>query len=256
MVGLIGASSLEERLMHLIRGEDPRMGGRARLAAAAALAGAVLAPALLLHVAPAFAQTPPAPSLPASVIPPIPAPPAVAPRLRVEVVPARPKRARLALAAAAPIAPAPALATPSPAAPPAPPAPPAPAMAAPAAPDAPDMRQIETMIDAALAQSDAAREAFVNAHVQAAMMALQAHRAELSAAERERVMANVRQSMETWKSQHLAETMARVRRHLHAALESAEVRKALASDEVRRSLHEAAKAADEARAAQGETAPD
>jgi hypothetical protein len=119
----------------------------------------------------------------------------------------------------------------------------------------PDMRQIEAMVDNALAQSDAARDAFVNARLQAALAALQAHRSELSAAERERVMAEVRRGAEAWKRQHMAETMAGVRRQVHAALESAEARRALASDEVRRALHEAAKAADEAYAAQGENPP-
>jgi hypothetical protein len=73
--------------------------------------------------------------------------------------------------------------------------------------------------------------------------------------------------MEAWKSQHLPEEMARVRREVHQALASDEVRQALASaeagqalaseearkaldsEEVRRALREAARAADEAREA-------
>jgi erythromycin esterase-like protein len=179
----------------------------------------------------------------------------VAPAPRVKVVPVRPKRVKVVRAETPAAAIPPVLTTPSPEAPVAPTAPPAPVAPAPAVTVSPDLGQIETTIDAALAQSDVAREAFVTAHVQAAMAALQAHRGEISATERERVMADVRQTMVTWKSQHMAETMARVRREVHAALESAEARKVLASDEVRRALREAAKAADEAHAAQGETPP-
>lgn len=114
------------------------------------------------------------------------------------------------------------------------------------------------MVDAALAQTDAAREAFVNAHVEAAMAALQAHQNDLSAAERARVMAEVRRGMEAWKSQRLPEEMARVRAEVHQALASEDVRRALASDEarkaldseeVRQALRQAAQAADEAREA-------
>lgn len=247
LVGLIGASSLEERLMHLIRGKDIQGGGRMRLVGASALAAVVLTPAMLLHVTPAFAQTPaPAPS-PAAVMAPAapaaPVVPAVMPAARVDAH----ARTRLRLArgepAASAFAPAP------PPAPPAPPPPPAPPVSA---------GQIEAMVDAALAQTDAAREAFVNAHVEAAMAALQAHQNDLSAAERARVMAEVRRGMEAWKSQRLPEEMARVRREVHQALASEDVRRALGSDEarkaldseeVRQAMRQAAQAADEAREA-------
>jgi hypothetical protein len=260
MVGLIGASSLEERLMHLIKGEDPRTGGRTRFAAASALAGAVLAPALFLHVAPAVAQAP----APARVQPVVMATPramGLAPTLRARVAPIAPKRLKIARAETPPAPFPPPRAMPEPATtpsptPPTPPTPPAPAVSPePAAAAWPDMSHFETMIDVAIAQSDAAREAFLKAQVEAAMAALQAHRNELSAAQRERVMANVRHEMETWRSKHMAEDMVRVRHEVHAALESAEVRRAFATDEVRRALHEAAKAADEAHAAQGESPP-
>jgi hypothetical protein len=124
--------------------------------------------------------------------------------------------------------------------------------------------QIEAMVDAALAQTAAAREAFVNAHVEAAMAALQAHKGDLSAAERARVMAEVRRGMEAWKSQRLPEEMAKVRREVHQALASEDVRRALASDEaraaldseeVRQALRQAARAADEAREALRRTPP-
>src|SRR5260370_2749610 len=70
LVGLIGASSLEERLMHLIAGKDLPAGARMRLVGASALAAVVLAPAMLLHVTPAFAQGPvPAPRPVAAVAP-------------------------------------------------------------------------------------------------------------------------------------------------------------------------------------------
>lgn len=130
------------------------------------------------------------------------------------------------------------------------------------------------MVDAALAQTAAAREAFVNAHLEAAMATLRAHQNELSAAERARVMAEVRQDMEAWKNQRLPEEMAMVRREMHQAMASAEVRQALASaeagkamasaearkaldsEEVRRAMREAARAADEAREALRRNPPD
>jgi beta-lactamase regulating signal transducer with metallopeptidase domain len=273
LVGLIGASSLEERLMHLIRGKDIQAGARMRLVGASALAAVVLAPAMLLHVAPAFAQTPaPAPSPAAAVVPAAPAAPVVPAATPPAPVDAHSRtRVRMARAEAAPravIPPAAPLAPPAPTwAPPAPAAPPAPP--APLAPPAPPVSagQIEAMVDAALAQTAAAREAFVNAQVEAAMAALQAHQNDLSAAERARVVAEVRRGIEAWKNQHLPEEMARVRREVHQALASedvrqalasaeagkalasAEARKALDSEEVRQALREAARAADEAREA-------
>ena len=264
LVGLIGASSLEERLMHLIRGKDIQAGARMRLVGASALAAVVLTPAMLLHVAPAFAQTPAQATSPAAAAAVAPAtPPATPAPVAPAAMPVAPvdtharTRLRLARTQTAPraVAPAPPPAPPAPPVPPTPPAPPAP----PASP-APPMSagQIEAMVDAALAQTDAAREVFVNAHVEAAMAALQAHQNDLSAAERARVLAEVRRGMEAWRSQRLPEEMARVRREVHQALASEDVRRALASDEarkaldseeVRQALRQAAQAADEAREA-------
>jgi beta-lactamase regulating signal transducer with metallopeptidase domain len=268
LVGLIGASSLEERLMHLIGGKGAQTGARARLVGASALAAFVLTPAMLLHVAPAFAQAssparssavatvPVVPTVPAASVVPAMAPvaPAKTTHVRTRATVARAETAaRAALPRPAP--PEPASAPPAPPAPPAPSAPPAPPVSA---------EQIEAMVDAALAQTAAAREAFVNAHVEAAMAALQAHKGDLSAAERARVMAEVRRGMEAWKSQRLPEEMAKVRREVHQALASEDVRRALASDEaraaldseeVRQALRQAARAADEAREALRRTPP-
>ncbi|HEY2483124.1 MAG TPA: M56 family metallopeptidase, partial [Caulobacteraceae bacterium] len=271
LVGLIGAGSLEERLMHLIKGGPARRASRTRLAAAGALAGAILAPAILLHVAPAFAQTPSAPASPVSPpAPPVPAGPVVATMAPVHAVkPPSKKRTKVAAAEPAPapyapaappapFAPAPTaapLAPPSPPSPPSPPPPPTP----PAPPITMTMsaERIEAMVDAALAQSEAARQAFVNAHMTAAMAAMQAHQSQLTGEQRARIMAEMRRGMEA-VNQRLPEEMAKARREVHAALNSDEVRAALASakarkvlesDAMRQAMRDAAKAADEARAA-------
>ncbi|MGH7023977.1 MAG: M56 family metallopeptidase, partial [Caulobacteraceae bacterium] len=91
MVALISRGDLEERLMQLIKG--PRPPTRLRLLAAAAVAGAVIAPAALLHVTPAAAEpvvvpvTQVATSAPAAPVAAIAPPAAPAP-------PTPPKRAR------------------------------------------------------------------------------------------------------------------------------------------------------------------
>jgi len=114
------------------------------------------------------------------------------------------------------------------------------------------------MVDAALAQAETARQAFVNAHIDAAMAAMQAHQGELSSEERARALAEMHRGLEAWKSERLPEEMAKVRREVHAALASASVRAALASadarkvlesDAMRQAMRDAAKAAEEARAA-------
>ena len=265
LVALIGRSDLEDRLMQLIKG--PRGTTRARVLTAAALAGAVVAPAVLLHVTPALAQTwsaeriaPVAPAAPVAPIAPvasvaaatIPTPPTPpAPPRHVEHM--RPMILAQADAPPSPPAPpppppAPAYAPPPP--PPSPPAPPSPLppMAAPPAPPAPPpppdladarmrahmRRETEVTVAASLA--------LAHAEIEKALAETREERAHMSDAEREAIRRHMSEATAEIKSQAVRVAIEEAR----AALDSPEVRRALAqasraadSPEVRRAIAEA-----------------
>jgi len=226
VVGLIGKSDLEERLMHLLkpRRDDGRRGSR--LLAAGVAASAILAPAVMLRVTPAFADVAP-PSTPAHAlaapiasVTPVAAEPTKAP-------PARRARGRVMRVAslAAPQSATPASQPAGPAEPPAPPAGSAPAMDV-TAPALVDGEQIRRIVRQALEQSAEARKAVESAEIQRALAEVRAH-AGMTAEERAQLQSEIRQTVQT-------------------AL--AEVRKELDSDAFRQSIRDAARAAAEAEA--------
>jgi beta-lactamase regulating signal transducer with metallopeptidase domain len=244
MVGLIGRSDLEDRLMNLIR--RPSGGGPGRLIAGALLAGAVIAPAVALHVTPAFAQTPIAPVAP-SVPPPPSAPVAPAAPLAPVAPLAAPTRHHLRVYAQAeplvPLPPPPPLAY---AVPPPPPPPPPP----------PDEQQIHAMVDHALATAAAAHEAMRSPEVREALA--QARAAEASA--RQAMHSDeVRRALEMAKEEQANVAVIRAQfEHQRAAMEAQraawevrereyarqaidEVRRGMDSPEVRAALREAAR---------------
>ncbi|HEY2177017.1 MAG TPA: M56 family metallopeptidase [Caulobacteraceae bacterium] len=218
LVGLFGRGDLEDRLMHLIKG--PSKSGCGRLFVGGAAACAVLAPAVLLRVTPAYAQEPSPPAATPAYAPPAPpAPPAApyyaAPRHHHHMAQNRyePREARLAE----------------------PPAPPEPPMV--------DERQIEETVRHAM-ESARAAQVMASAEVQRALAEARAHQSELTVADREEVREAVRQAAEVgrqaaeagrqaaqeWKDAHLKERMAEVRRQLN-------------SPEMRRAMREAGRMA-------------
>ncbi|HXV00548.1 MAG TPA: M56 family metallopeptidase [Caulobacteraceae bacterium] len=217
LVGLFGRGDLEDRLMHLIK--TPARQGMGRLLVGAAAACAILAPAVLLRVTPAYAQDVAPPEAPAA--PPVdaapeapPAPPAVSePRQGHYYARHRYEAARRPMAGD-------------------PPAPPRPPYV--------DERRIEAAVRDAVARAHIAEQVLASAEVQKAMAEARAELAHaraqqmaLSAEERERIRDAARQAAEAWKSAHLEETLAQVRRQLN-------------SPEMRRALDEAVRAGMEA----------
>jgi beta-lactamase regulating signal transducer with metallopeptidase domain len=245
MVGLIGRSDLEDRLMNLIR--RPAGGGPGRAIAGALLAGAVIAPAVALHVTPAFAQTPvPSVAPPAHAPPPAPVAPAaplapVAPK--AALTPHRPRT----YAQAEPLAPLPPPPPPAYAVPPPPPPPPPP-------PSPPDEQQIHAMVEHALATAAAAHAAMRSPEVREALA--QARAAEASA--RQAMHSDeVRRALEMAKEERANVAVIRAQfEHQRAALEAQraawesrereyarqaveEARREMDSPEVRAALREA-----------------
>jgi beta-lactamase regulating signal transducer with metallopeptidase domain len=205
LVGLFGRGDLEDRLMNLIKG--PSKNGLGRLFIGGAAACAILAPAILLRVTPAYAQEPSSPTT-AEVHAPAETPPAPPP---AQTYAAPHHHHRLAQnryePAERPLADAP----------PTPPRPPEPPLV--------DERRIEETVRRAVAQ-----QVMASAEVQKAMAEVRAHQAELTLAEREQVRDATRQAVEAWKGAHLQETLAQVRRELD-------------SPEMRHALHDAARMA-------------
>jgi beta-lactamase regulating signal transducer with metallopeptidase domain len=221
LVGLFGRGDLEDRLMHLIKG--PTRNGLGRLLIGGAAACAILAPAVLLRVAPAYAQEPSPPAAAQAYAQPAapPTPPAVPTyamshhhhqlaQKRYETDDPRPE-------------------------------------AAPEPPEQPLVgeRHIEetvrhAMESAHIAQAMAAAEAqkaMTSAEIRQALAEARARQSELTAAEREQIREAARQAAEAgrqaaqaWKDAHLEETLAQVRRQLN-------------SPEMRRALHDAGRTA-------------
>jgi beta-lactamase regulating signal transducer with metallopeptidase domain len=248
LVGLIGRSSLETRLMHLLT-PAPRP-SRARRLAAALLAGAVLSPVLLLRVSPAVAEpvAPAAPIAPAAalVAPSTPAPPA-APVVRVRNEHLRRFAHLDQLPAGDPPPPPPPPDAPMPPEPPVPPAPPIPPEP-PAPPPPPgafapniDAAAIQRTVEQALRASAAARESLMHGEMQKVMAEMRAHQGQMSAQAREKLRREVRQDVEAWKAQHLPEIMA-------------EVRRSMDSDAFRQAMRDSARAASEGARAAAEAA--
>ena len=202
LVGLIGRSDLEERLMQLISGPSKTRAGR--LLAAGAAACAVVAPALVLHVTPAYAQAPAsaeAPLAPAASEPPAPPAPPVPPRYAVhhhhhgQPMVGRGREG-------------PAVETPD---------------EDHAEPPLVDEARIQEIVRHAVEQANASARVMASAEVQKAMAELRTHQGELSVAQREEIRQAAREAAEAWKSAHLEETLAEVRREMG----SPEVRHAL-----------------------------
>jgi len=274
LVALIGRSDLEDRLMQLIKG--PRGTTRMRILAAAALAGAVVAPAVLLHVTPALAQSwsaapaepvapvppaapvaPMAPIAPAAVAmvptppsPPTPPTPPAPPRHLKQMRPMVMAQTDMPPPPPAPPPPppAPAYAPPPPPPPPPAPLPPLPPMAAPPAPPAPPPPPY--MADARMRAhlrldteaTVAASLALAHAEMEKALAETREERAHMSVVEREAIRRHVAEATAELKSQAVHDAMEEAR----AALDSPEVRRALAqasraadSPEVRRAIADA-----------------
>ena len=254
LLTLIGRSDLEARLLSIIRG--PRAPVAGRIAAGAVLAVAVAAPAVLLHVTPALAETPtvalaqveadPArPAVPAQSAVPVqpadsapPAPPAAYDH------PAHVHR-HLMVIAQGETPPLPPLPPEPPAAPlpPLPPAPPAPPAPPPAPPYAFHMRYDMRMHDQMRRDTEAT--------VRSAMALARAEVGRASKAQRQAICRQLAEAQAAVRSQ--AVEMARA--EAQAALESPEVRHAMdearrtSDEEVRRAL---AQARDEMRRAEAE----
>jgi beta-lactamase regulating signal transducer with metallopeptidase domain len=257
-VGLIGKSDLEERLTTLLAPRQGRVSSRVRMAAAAVVASAVLAPVAFLRVTPAFADEPviarrilvaptvtPGPAAspaaraaPASLTPiarPARKPPAVGvrPMALMEVPPPPPPPPFLARPPAPPPAPA------APRAPPAPPPPPAPFHGVQIQEHVADGRY-EVIVRGALPRLAGVEKAVVSDTLRGALAQIQAHEQQMVRADQARLHAE------------MAAMMAELD-HVRIEAEADQVRLRLRSSEVRQAMSaaaaEAAKAAAEARAA-------
>jgi hypothetical protein len=82
-----------------------------------------------------------------------------------------------------------------------------------------DEQRLQEIVRHAVEQADASARIMASAEVQKAMAELRAHQGEMTIADREQM----RQAAEAWKSAHLEETLAEVRRKM----DSPEVRHAL-----------------------------
>jgi hypothetical protein len=203
LMTMIGKSDLEERLMQLLAQTPPPGHTRLRLLAAGAAAGAILAPALLFQVTPAFAAiaTPAtvaalAPVAPIDPIDPVDAPAPIAPRAPAAVVapvaPIAPVAPVAVTRARARLAPFERLALAD-----------DPRDAAEASPtprepaEAPivDEAQIRQIVRQALEQSAQARRALQSAEIQKALAQARAAGAEFSPAEKAALRSEVRQEV-------------------------------------------------------------
>jgi beta-lactamase regulating signal transducer with metallopeptidase domain len=251
VVGLIGKSDLEERLMTLLNPRPGRFSSRLRVAGAVAIAAAVLAPAVFLRVTPAFADEP---VIPRRILVAASAGSEVAAAPAAPAFPAAP--APLAKAARKPVAAVWRMASlePPPPLPPPPPPPsalPSPAPPAPPPPPAPpsltraeihehlDHGRYEVIVHRALERALSAEKIMESDAMRRAMAELRANQDEMVRADQARIHAD------------MAAAMAELD-HVRVEADADKVRLRLRSSEIREAItaaaREAARAAAEARA--------
>jgi len=236
VVGLIGKSDLEERLVILLSPRPGRVSSVLRVAGAAAIAAAVLAPAVLLRVTPAFADEPvvarrllaPAPEAQVAAATPVAHTAPVTPFLKAAPTHAAGVQ-RMAQAAAPiqpPSPPAPvARSLPAPPAPPAPPPPPADAMNGVEIHYRGAHGRYDVIVHRALKQALSEEKVMESDAMRHALDELRASQAEVTRAERAKLHAEFATAMVELDHARIKETLDSLR----VQLKSSEFRNALAA---------------------------